>query len=238
MAPGASQAHRRAVSPHKCVVSAALTTPLKATMTKASTQAATAPQALPFAASKAPSTSIRDKAQTIAAAGGPTATPARPTIAPTPDLSQQGERPCTATPYGVLYTDTAEYAHFEEMRRIRDAVLGLLSRMERVETTAPEFVAEIDALVGTLPGAYGRHLAETLGYIRRALCGDTEIRLARFLDALRNHGEHFASAASGSALHCPRPPDPLSVPAEETDLPEWEHRSRIHLVNGRRPTNH
>lgn len=122
-------------------------------------------------------------------------------------------RPTEQTPYGVLYTDTAAYAHFAEVRRVRDWLAAFLDDMEQLRISAPEAVKRIDEFLSTLTPQHGHLKTEALGRIRASLNGDPEIHLGPQLTALRLHTSNLWDyAVRCAAQDCERVTSGLERP--------------------------
>ncbi|MEJ8856971.1 hypothetical protein WKW79_20515 [Variovorax robiniae] len=112
-------------------------------------------------------------------------------------------RPSESTPYGVLYTDTAAFTHFAEVRRIRDWLASFLDDMEQLRVSAPDAVKRIDGFWDTLPPQCAYLKSDTLARIRASLNGDSEIYLGAQLSTLRRHAlDQWGHGVSGAAHAC------------------------------------
>lgn len=118
------------------------------------------------------------------------------------------DRPTTKTPFGVVYTDTPEFATYDEVRRIRDWMAAFLADVEGLRIDAAEAVRRIDAFGPTLRPSDASLVKDgPLACMRSCLSGEVERPMSRPLVWLRSHlDSHWDYVVSCTGQNCPRPP--------------------------------
>ena len=97
------------------------------------------------------------------------------------------DRPSAQTPYGLLYSDTDDYARYAEVLRIRAWLKDFLDDTDHLRIDGKEALKRIDAFVLTLQPEHASLNTDHLASIRACLSGNVEIRLSQRLSALRMH---------------------------------------------------
>ncbi len=115
-------------------------------------------------------------------------------------------RPSEATPDGgVLYTDTPEFAHYAELRRIRNWHEAFLDDVEHLRISSAEAIKRIDEFEASLPASFKQ---DNLSRIRASLSGNAEIHLGTQLTNLRRvTRHHWGYSVSCAAQNCERVPN-------------------------------